>query len=333
MDMTMDILLEVDPDAILATDGSIEGLFTSLSLRPGRPSIFLRDEFSGLLEQMGKRDYYAGMAETLTKLYDGKYQKRVLRKEIIEVRDPVLILFAGGIKSRILTLLTHEHVASGFLPRFIFVTAESDVTSLKPLGPPTFSSTGRRNELLKEFQGMHNHYRTQTITKIEGRELAIDKTWDAEMTPDAWARYNKFEADLLNNSLESMQKDLVTPTYDRLSKSGLKAATLLAAARKREEKVVIEEQDLVRAFGYVEQWRMDAVTVISNIGKSVLEKQLELVLRAIENTPGVTRSEIMRNYHLTSRDLNLVFDTLELRDLISRQKSGRGERLYPTMSI
>jgi hypothetical protein len=111
MDVAMDVIQEIDSDAVLATDGSIEGLFTSLSMRPGRPSVFLRDEFSGLLESMSRKDYYAGMAETLTKLYDGKFQKRVLRKETIEVRDPVLIVFAGGIRERVLGLLTHEHVA------------------------------------------------------------------------------------------------------------------------------------------------------------------------------------------------------------------------------
>src|SRR6201999_3023795 len=79
MDLAVDLLMDVDPDVILATDGSIEGLMQGLSTRPKRPSIFLRDEFSGLLEMMTKWDYYAGMAEVLTKLYDGKMQKRILK--------------------------------------------------------------------------------------------------------------------------------------------------------------------------------------------------------------------------------------------------------------
>src|SRR5690606_32174212 len=116
------------------------------------PSVFLRDEFSGLLEQMTKKDYMAGMAELLTKLYDGKMQKRILRKETVEVREPILILFAGGIKNKVTRILTHEQVSSGFMPRFIFITAESDISTLKPLGPPTQKTinTGDaiRNELI-----------------------------------------------------------------------------------------------------------------------------------------------------------------------------------------
>jgi hypothetical protein len=107
MDIAMDLITEVDDSIVLATDGSIEGLMGALGSRPGQPSIFLRDEFSGLLESMVKKDHYAGMAEMFTKLYDGKMQKRILRKETIEVRDPVLMMFCGGIKNKICGLLTH----------------------------------------------------------------------------------------------------------------------------------------------------------------------------------------------------------------------------------
>ena len=126
MDISVDLLAEIDSDLIMATDGSIEGLLQGLSLRPSKPSIFLRDEFTGLLDSMTKKDYMSGMPELLTKLYDGKLQKRMLRKEIIEVKDPRLIIFAGGIRSKTQQLLTLEHVSSGFMPRFVFLTAESD---------------------------------------------------------------------------------------------------------------------------------------------------------------------------------------------------------------
>src|SRR5262249_60707927 len=121
-----------------------EGLFSALATRPGKPSVFLRDEFTGLLEQMTKRDYMAGFAEMLTKLYDSKTLKRVLRKETIAVKDPILIVYAGGIKSRMQLMMTLEQVASGFLPRFVFITAVSDINRVRPLGPPTAKDLGAR---------------------------------------------------------------------------------------------------------------------------------------------------------------------------------------------
>jgi len=73
MDMAMDLLLEITPEAMLATDGTLEGLLTALSTRPGQTSVFWRDEVSGLFDMIAHKDYYAGFLEMLTKLYDGKH--------------------------------------------------------------------------------------------------------------------------------------------------------------------------------------------------------------------------------------------------------------------
>lgn len=328
MDIAMDLCLDIDPDCVLATDGSLEGLMTSLSLRPGRPSVFLRDEVTGLMESLTKKDYYAGMMETLTKLYDGKYQKRVLRREVLEVKDPVLIFFAGGIKEKMLSLLNHEHVASGFLPRFIFVSAESDITKLKPLGPPSIDTTGARDELMDKLRTMREHYWTGGHGDT-GKGIYLPQTWDATLTDDAWVRYNKAEADMLQAALYSPIKQYLTPTFDRLAKSGLKAATLLAAARQREDKVVVEEEDIVRAFYYVEQWQNNTVDIINNIGRGAQERMLEKVFKTIESNPGILRSTVMQYYHLTARDADSTFGTLEQRGLVKRQRSGRTEQLFP----
>ncbi len=325
MDIAIDIVLEIDLDAILATDGSIEGLFQSLSTRPGRPSIFLRDEFSGLLEMMTKKDYYAGMSETLTKLYDGKYQKRVLRREIIEVRDPILIIFAGGIKTRIMELLRYEHVASGFIPRFVFVSAESDITKLKPLGPPTDQSLGQREKLVKRFRILYERYNRMQEMTIEGRMIQQQMRWDAKLTDEAWLRYNRFEADMVAKGLETDQRDILTPTFDRLAKSGLKMATLLAAARTTKGDVLVEELDIIRAFYYIEQWGIYTLELIVNIGKTATERQLERVYSSILRKPGVSRSVLMQNHHLSSRDASLLFETLEQRGLIKEDRRGKGK--------
>ncbi len=329
MDLAMDFIEELDSDALLATDGSIEGLLTSMAMRPRRASIFLRDEFSGLLEMISKRDYYAGMLEMLTKLYDGRSQKRVLRKETIEVRDPILILFAGGIKERILSLLDHNHVGSGFLPRMLFIAAESDVSKLKPLGPPTEVALEKRDALLATLRDVHNHYNTSEEVQAIGNQIALPKSWEAVLTDDAWVRYNKFEASLLQLGMDSSQKDLTTPTFDRLAKSGLKASVLLAAVRRKASTVVVEERDVVRAFYYIEQWCPYTMEVLQNLGKTATERTLDKIHKAVIRSPGIRRSTLMQRYRLTSRDAEIVFGTLEQRGLFRRVKSGRGERLYP----
>ena len=331
MDIAMDIVLEIDTECVLATDGSIEGLLTSLSTRPGRASVFLRDEFSGLLESMTKKDYYAGMAEMLTKMYDGKFQKRVLRKETIEVKDPILILFAGGIRTRIYELLDYQHVASGFLPRFIFIAAESDVSRLRPLGPPTEKNLGKRAELLDRFREMYNFYESMDIINYNGKEIATRREWRAELTPDAWVRYNRIETEMVSAVLQKEAADLLTPSMDRLAKSGLKMAVLLAASRM-EDQIVVTEEDLLRAFMYIEQWAAHTFDLLNNLGKSASERALERIYQAVRKNPGVGRSTLMQNYHLTAVQAEAIFTTLEQRGLVRRRKQGRAETLEPIHS-
>ena len=331
MDIATDLLEEVDPDAILATDGSVEGLMQGLSTRPKRPSIFLRDEFSGLLEMITKKDYYAGMAEVLTKLYDGKMQKRILRKEEITVRHPILLILAGGIRNRVQGLLTHEHVSSGFIPRFIFVTAESDTSRLQPLGPPTVKDLGNRDLLLARMEALVNHYGQSRTVHIKARGESVQENvqTSAQLTPEAWQRYNELEAALVQSGLESEKPELMTPLFDRLSKNTLKAAVLISAARHvGKEGVTVEVIDILHAIRYCKQWRAYAIEVVNGIGKTSYERDLERILTAIIKRPGISRSQLMQSYHLTSQSANQTFDTLIQRGQISMSRTPSGGQIY-----
>lgn len=330
MDIAIDLVTEIDPDMVMATDGSIEGMLTGLSTRPGRPSIFLRDEFTGLLEAITKKDYLAGMAELLTKMYDGKMQKRVLRKETVEVRDPRLIVFAGGIKNKMMQLLTTEHVSSGFVPRFVFITAESDITRLKPLGPPTERGMGNRDAIKNELQDMYSHYATPVLLSVNGQvvQQQVHKLIQAELTDDAWVRYNQAESEMLKVGMESERPEIMTPTYDRLSKSALKAAVLLAASRQRDVRVVVEESDVCRALYYMSAWRDYVKEIVNGVGQGAEERRIETLYNAIKKKDGITRSKIMQNYHVGAKEMTAVLETLEQRGMVYRTKAGKTEQLY-----
>jgi len=336
MDIPMEMLSdEVDPDVLLATDGSLEGLFTALSTRPGKPSVFLRDEFSGLLDAMNKKDYMAGMPEMLTKLYDGKVQKRILRKEVVTVKDPVLILYTGGIRSKVQEILTLEQVASGFLPRFVFITAESDINRIQPIGPPTQKNWGARSKLVEELRTIQAAYSGTEHQKLNGHLINTNakRVWTAELTPQAWTRYNVVENNMMRSGVKSNKPEVYTPLYDRLSKSILKAAVLIAASRQLgAERVIVEESDIVHALYYGEQWKGYAKEIIVNVGHSRNEKQLQTIYGAIVRSAGMSRSALMQAYHLSSRDANVIFDTLEQRGMISRARVGKTEMLHPLLA-
>jgi len=299
--------------------------------------VFLRDEFSGMLESFTKKDHYAGMAEMFTKLYDGKLQKRVLRKETIEVRDPVLVMFTGGIRNKICGLLTHEHVGSGFVPRFVFITAESDINRVKPLGPPTGVDTSGRDAILADLRRFYGTYQTEPkLINKDGKITLEDATFvNAELSPKAWDRYNELEHVMMKEGIKSQAPEIVTPTFDRLCKSILKASVLIAASRQdpnADGRIFVTYDDIVHAIHYGEQWRGHVVDILNSVGKTGVEQEFERILNVILRQPGVTRSKIMQHYHLTARQADVAFTTLEQRGLILRRREGRTERLFPVSS-
>jgi ribosomal protein S25 len=329
MDIAADLILETDYDALLATDGSAEGMLTALGTRPGKASLFFRDEITGLVESIGKKDYMAGMMEMLTKLYDGKNMKRILRRETIDVRDPILIMLSGGIRNKMVDILDYKHIGSGFLPRFVFITAESDLTKIRPMGPPNTASEEGRQHILNQMFSMYQHYVVNDAKK-KGTAVVIPKQWVASLTDDAWYKYNQFETKMLQFAMEYPDPSLMTPMMDRLAKSGLKCAVLIAASRDLKDEVVVEEIDILHAFKYIEYWAKHSVYMVANIGTTGDERKLQRVQEAIERQPGVSRSEIMRRQHLSAREAENMFATLEQRNVIRRDKrNSRAERIFP----
>ena len=332
MDIAVDLLEELATDSILATDGSLEGMLTALAMRPKKPSVFLRDEFSGLIDAILKKDYLAGMAEMFTKLYDGKLMKRILKREVVEVRDPRLIIFAGGIKDKVTSLLTQEHISSGFIPRFCFITAESDISKVRPLGPPTAISMGGRKRILEELGEIHAHYNKKSVLNIGGQETAIeiDNSMSAFLTDEAWERYTLLEYELLKLGQKSWSPSIMMPVCDRLSKSIIKAAVLIAASRQRGEAVSVELDDLLRAIKYGEEWRNYAEEIVTAIGTTGEERSVNKIYEFIEQQSvigGVSRSLVCRTFKLPARKATEIFATLEARGMIMKVEGTAGGKL------
>lgn len=321
MDRAMDFLEEINSDVVLATEGSIEGIFAQMAMRPGLPSIFLRDEFSGLLQGMAKKDYMAGMGEMLTKLYDGKMLKRVLATKTIDIKNPCFIMFTGGIKKRIFSLLSYDDVVSGFLPRFLFVTGQSDVSKLKPVGPPTHENVFVRDKLMERFRSIYEHYDAGRIRVTMGEQTkTIKKLWDVELTPEAWAIFNRYDAQMLSQATNHSKREILLPSLVRLSHSGLKAAMLIAASKRLDDKIVVTEYDITHAFYYVEKWRDYLMEVLMNIGKTAYESQLDAILQALKQAgpDGMKKGELMRNYQLNAKNVEEILQTLHGRYQIQR---------------
>jgi hypothetical protein len=138
----------------------------------------------------------------------------------------------------------------------------------------------------------------------------------------------------MRTALAADNPEIMTPTYDRLCKSILKAAVLLAASGQRPitgDPVVVAIEDLLQAINYGEGWREYTNNVINNVGLSADERMYQKITTYVINHPGVPRSKVMQNFHLNSRSADHVLATLEQRGLIRRARAAgsRGERLHP----
>lgn len=324
MDMAMELVGEVDEGYKLANDGSIEGLMASLAGRSGRASVFQRDEVSGLLSQMAHKDYYSGMSEAFARLYDGKPFERVLRREVINIREPIFLFFGGGAKTRTMDILNSEHVTSGFIPRFIFICGEADPSKIRPLGPPTDENDTERQSLIKEFTKLYEFYHHEITQTIGNSTLIQPKIFKAKLTPEAWNLYNDAERRLTYYALNhAISAALLTPTLDRLAKSGLKLALLISASREYQENIIVTYDDMILALWYIEQWVPHSLEVISKIGHGIDERRLMQIYEAVRVSGKIRQSALMAQHRLMKKQSNDIFETLESRGLLRRSTGGR----------
>jgi hypothetical protein len=187
---------------------------------------------------------------------------------------------------------------------------------------------------MDRLKALADHYKDEADMVIKDGQMVYHQPepWSATLTPEAWKRYNELEAMMMDAGLRSPHPDIYTPTYDRLCKSILKAAMLIAASRKlvpAGREVTVTLTDLLIAMKYGQQWRTFTNEVVSNVGLGSTEREFDKILQAIIREPGVSRSVLMQRYHLTARTADFVFSTLEQRGMIDRQKAGATERLFP----
>ena len=207
--------------ALLATDGTYEGIIKGLETRSNRASLFYKDEFSGFLSGVLKKDYMSGLTESMILLYDGDKVVRKLAKGNLTITDPVFIIYGGGIRERILESMTIDHVYSGFIPRFMFIVGKADYAKLRPIGPAVVENTEQQELLTKRFREIYHFFDSPTGKRKLHTIIA---------TQEAWNLYNTYHGKLLNTAINSAKEGPAQGSVRSVAMSGLKMAGLLAAA-------------------------------------------------------------------------------------------------------
>lgn len=335
LDIARKILDDVTDDYMLAEDGSPEGLLTELGFRDGKVSVFHRDEVTGFMASISGRDYMSGLLESFTRLYDGQPQTRLLRRERIEIKKPYLIFMAGGIKTRMEELVGMEHIRSGFLPRFIFVSGSTTRDEVRPIGPPTDDELqddeeSPRNKIIDQLWRINEYYTrpddsqpTNNVIKIAGITKASAPAGPKHIrlrgSPEFWARLVDLNDDAMEMGERSSAPELYTPMYQRLSNSILKVSMLLAGA---EFKGTIELYHLQKAIALAQEWVETVTDFASAIEQAPemdkWERRSDKIVQWVRNQhpTEVSRSEAMEKFRIRKRDMEDIEATLVERGAI-----------------
>jgi hypothetical protein len=343
MDIAVSILEDCHPDFLMATDGSPEGLLNELSFRDGKVSLFHRDEITGFMEAATRKDYNAGIIEALTRLYDGKRTKRILRRETIDITKPRLVFMCGGIKKRMAEVLTTDHIGSGFLPRFLIVSGTTTSSQLREIQFHDESGGNEsRENILKELYELVQFWmptaKAETVTVggiTKKMKSGGPKERKMSITPEAADRIRTLQKDAVLLGEESVDPNVYMPMYTRLGDSILKVAMLLAGARCD---TTITFNDVCQAIRFSDLWLNAAEDFARLVEEQpdldIWEKKIQRMTRYIRSKfpQPTTRSDLMRAFHIKERDMEDIVKTMISRSYIIQDKQPRRNKNGATLS-
>jgi len=249
-----------------------EGLETALLEKNKRSSLIHRDEVQGLFKEINGKNYMAGLNDKLTELYDGRVggKKRATGGEnkSSESAETNFVIFMMGIVSKITEILTLEDFQSGFLARFIHVigeaparTEESEWLDQAPIneiaqGDPLYV------KMVKELMEKRNEW-SKKVPDFETRAIRFED--------DAWRRWNKANWEMQKAIQLHERAEILEAALDRMSKSALKAAALIAMADGREK---VNMNDVLVSLRYAQDWAIDMVRSSELVSESFWKKDL-----------------------------------------------------------
>jgi hypothetical protein len=290
-------------------------------------STYFKDEISGFLDSIAKKEYLAGIPETLTQLYDvPPFYTRRLRKETISIVSPVFIFFGGGIRDKIYSLINEQLILSGFIPRFLIVSGETNLSQIRTTGPPSQAGIEGKIELRDKLRNLHDMYNLTTEIQVPGQTTQVKTQVECFLSNEAWTRYQKIEMQMIEAAHGSAMSHLALPCFERMSRSLLKMAILVAATRHEPENNMIQADvmDILTAAKYIQSWAPYTVELIMNSGRSQAQRVIENILLSIARNPGIPRGKLMKHHHLSAREMTEIENTIVERGQVSIERIGKG---------
>lgn len=295
-------------DAVLPDDFTREKLVECLMKQPyGIIPVY---EFGELLARLG-RDYNAGLKEFLTAIFDGNPYKRATKRETIEIDDPALSILAASTIDWICDRITDGDMRGGFLARYLFWPSVnkngwkgiSDAADMRMLDHLQ-DCLGKFAEVSGQIQ-LSPSYIEEYNTWVYGHEQEVN---EKRLPPEIMGFYTRLSTYVLKLS---MLYQLAIDGQTHMSLAALQYAINLAEHLK---------SHLVRLVSEEMTTTKDA-------------KDLKRVREVIERNPGITKTCLLRNCHLTSQHLDPLLTTLLESNQVIVQRIETGKKPKDTFYV
>lgn len=270
------------------SDFTAEGLTNALLEKPRQSSLVHRDEVQGMFKEIMTKSYMAGVADTLTELYDGLVRGKKRATGGVKNVDKVetnFVLFLMGIIGKITSVLTLEDFQSGFLARFIHVLGETPPRTRESEWLDQASPT----EIAAGDPGYLNLIRGLMQTRSGWSKITTDRhTVAIVFEEDAWRRWNEANWDLQESVVGHERAEILEAAVDRMGKSAIKAACLLAMSEGRNR---VNMYDILTALDYTSAWASDMVRSAEMVSESFWKKDMGLLHDIIIKKGGTIKWE------------------------------------------
>ncbi len=263
--------------------GSPEGFYSLFAVAKGEGILITKDEFVHILSASRRNTYLAEWRQFLLELMPHSRFSRVLRRETIYIDDVFCPFISTITPGNLLRYAGMEEVRTGFLTRFLPIVPSPESISASP--------TMETEEYITHFASFAEELRD-----------AFPPRTSLYATEGAQRIYTAEEKKFL--AWVEAQEEEIRPWYGRAWEFVPRAATLIAAARR---KYFVEEDEMERALALLPMVKEGIEAVYTHLGEGDIAADAERVLFYLRQQGGeARRSEVIRKFRWAPKKVEEV---------------------------